>query len=389
VELVSEKTQLYAGVVIALLLGVAIGWIAKPAPSTPTGDTVAKSVYDEVVADLTAVEAELEDLEAELEAAQAEINELGKPFKVGMITGTGGLGDKSFNDIAFSGVTRAFDELGVEYDYVEPTSIAEYEGFQRDFAKSGDYGLIICIGFDQAESLSLIASEYPEQRFALVDMVVENSNVASLTFRANEGSFLLGVVAGMKSETGKVGFVGGMEIPLIVDFFVGYEAGAKWANSDIEVLTPVYVGDWGDPAKGKELAVSLIESGADMIFAAGGKSSLGALEAADEQDVTGLGVDACMDYLNENMYASMTKRVDLAVFEMILDAMVDKFEGGFKNGGVADGWVGMCRLPEEEAYWEDLFDFEHPELPEEIANKVAEAKNKIIASSIIVPNGYE
>jgi basic membrane protein A len=328
-------------------------------------------------------------LDAELEAAQAEINELGKPFKVGMITGTGGLGDKSFNDIAFSGVTRAFDELGVEYDYVEPTSIAEYEGFQRDFAKSGDYGLIICIGFDQAESLSLIASEYPEQRFALVDMVVENSNVASLTFRANEGSFLLGVVAGMKSETGKVGFVGGMEIPLIVDFFVGYEAGAKWTNPDIEVLTPVYVGDWADPAKGKELAVSLIEGGADMIFAAGGKSSLGALEAADEQDVTGLGVDACMDYLNENMYASMTKRVDLAVFEMILDAMVDKFEGGFKNGGVADGWVGMCRLPEEEAYWEDLFDFEHPELPEEIANKVAEAKNKIITGSLIVPNGYE
>ena len=180
-----------------------------------------------------------------------------------------------------------------------------------------------------------------------------------------------------------------MEIPLILDFFVGYEAGAKWANPDIEVLTPLYVGDWSDPVKGKELAVSIIESGADMIFAAGGQSSLGALEAADEQDVTGLGVDACMDYLNENMFASMTKRVDLAVYEMILDAMVDKFEGGFKSGGVADGWVGMCRLPEEEAYWEELFDFEHPELPEEIANKVAEAKNKIVAGDIVVPNGYQ
>jgi basic membrane protein A len=375
--------------IIALLLGSAIGWIAKPTPSTPSGETVAKSVYDEVVADLTAAESQVGDLTSELEAAQAEITELEKPFKVGMITATGGLGDKSFNDIAFSGVTSAFDELGVEYDYVEPTSIAEFEGYQRDFAKSGDYGLIICIGFDQANPLIVVASEYPEQRFALVDMVVENSNVASLTFRANEGSFLLGVVAGMKSETGKIGFVGGMEIPLIVDFFVGYEAGAKWANTDIEVLTPVYVGDWGDPAKGKELAVSLIESGADMIFAAGGQSSLGALEAADEQDVTGLGVDACMDYLNENMFASMTKRVDLAVYEMILDAMVNKFEGGFKSGGVADGWVGMCRLPEEEAYWEGLFDFEHPELPEEIADKVAEAKNKIIAGDIIVPNGYE
>jgi basic membrane protein A len=375
--------------IIALLLGSAIGWIAKPTPSTPSGETVAKSVYDEVVEDLTAAESQVEDLTSELEAAQAEITELSKPFKVGMITGTGGLGDKSFNDIAFSGITRAFDELGVEFDYVEPISIAEYEGYQRDFAKSGDYGLIICIGFDQSGPLTVVASEYPEQRFALVDMVIENSNVASLTFRANEGSFLLGVVAAMKSETGKIGFVGGQEIPLILDFFVGYEAGAKWANPEIEVLTPVYVGDWGDPAKGKELAVSLIESGADVIFSAAGGSGLGALEAADEQAVTGLGVDKCQDYLHEHMYASMTKRVDIAVYEMILDAMVDRFEGGFKSGGIVDGWVGMCRLPEEESYWEEEFDFEHPELPEEIANKVAEAKNKIIAGDIIVPSGYE
>jgi len=125
--------------------------MVKPVPPTSTIDTVARSVYDGVVADLAATEAEvagleseIEDLEAELAAAQAEITELSQPFKVGMITGTGGLGDKSFNDIAFSGVTRAFTELGVEYDYVEPTSIAEYEGYQRDFAKSGEYGLIVC-----------------------------------------------------------------------------------------------------------------------------------------------------------------------------------------------------------------------------------------------------
>jgi len=387
---VSDNTQLYAGIVIALLLGAAVGWVAKPAPQVPTtGETVDKAVYDDVVADLTAAEAEVVSLEAALEAAEAEVTELGKPFKVGMITGTGGLGDKSFNDAAFSGVQRAFDELGVEYDYVEPTAISEYEGYQRDFAMSGEYGLIICIGFDQADALIVVATEYPDQNFALVDMVVDNTNVASLTFRSNEGSFLLGVVAGMKSETGKIGFVGGMEIPLILDFFVGYEAGAQWANPEIEVLTPVYVGDWGDPAKAKELAVSLVEGGADMIFAAAGGSTLGALEAAEEQDVTGLGVDACMDYLNPNMFASMTKRVDVAVYEMILDAMVDKFEGGFKSGGLAEGWVGMCRLPSEEAYWEELFDFEHPELPEDIATKVADARTKIIAGDIVVPNGYQ
>jgi basic membrane lipoprotein Med (substrate-binding protein (PBP1-ABC) superfamily) len=258
---VSDKTQLYAGIVIALLLGAAVGWVAKPVPIVPTtGETVDKSVYDDVVTDLTAAEADVANLEAALEAAEAEVAALGKPFKVGLVTGTGGLGDKSYNDIAFSGVKRAFDELGVEYDYVEPTAISEYESFQRGFAMSGEYGLIICLGFDQADALTIVAGEYPDQNFALVDMVVGNSNVASLTFRANEGSFLLGVVAGMKSETGKIGFVGGIEIPLIVDFFVGYEAGALWANPDIEVLAPVYVGGWGDPAKGKELAICLIEN---------------------------------------------------------------------------------------------------------------------------------
>jgi basic membrane protein A len=385
---VSDKTQLYAGIVIALLLGAAVGWVAKPAPIVPTtGETVDKSVYDDVVTDLTAAEADVASLEAALEAAEAEVAALGKPFKVGLVTATGGLGDKSFNDIALSGVKRAFDELGVEYDYVEPTAISEYESFQRDFAMSGEYGLIICIGFDQGDALTIVAGEYPDQNFALVDMVVGNSNVASLTFRANEGSFLLGVVAGMKSETGKIGFVGGIEIPLIVDFFVGYEAGALWANPDIEVLSPVYVGGWGDPAKGKELAVSLIESGADMIFPVAGGSGLGALEAADEQGVTGLGVDACQDYLNPNMLASMTKRVDIAVYEMILDAMVDKFEGGFKSGGLAEGWVGMDRLPSEENYWEELFEFEHPDLSDEIISKVLDARNKIISGEITVPSG--
>ena len=345
-----KNTQMYAGIVIAIVIIAAGVWYTMQNPSTP-GD---------------------EDT-----------------FKVGLVTATGGLGDKSFNDIAFSGIQRAFDELGVENDYVEPTAISEFEGYQRDFAMSGEYGLIVCIGFDQADALAIVAAEYPEQKFALVDMVVDNENVASLTFRANEGSFLLGVVAGMKSETGKIGFVGGMEIPLILDFFVGYEAGAKWANPDIEVMTPVYVGDWGDPAKGKELAVSLIEGGADMIFSAAGGSGLGVLEAADEQEISGLGVDACQDYLHDHMYASMTKRVDTAVYDMIVDAMNDEFEGGFKSGGIVDGWVGMCRLPEEESYWEELFDFEHHALPADIADKVEEAKAGILAGDIAVPNGYQ
>jgi len=385
---VSNKTQLYAGIVIALLIGAAVGWVAKPAPTTPTGETVAKSLYDSVVAELAAADAEIEDLTADLEAAEAEITELSKPFKVGMITGTGGLGDKSFNDGAFSALQRAYTNLGVEYDYVEPTSIAEYEGYQRDFGKSGEYGLIVCIGFDQADALAIVAAEYPNQNFILVDMVVDNPNVASLTFRANEGSFLLGIVAAMESETGKLGFVGGIDIPLINDFYFGYKAGAEWAVPSIDVLDPVYVGGWGDPTKGKELAVGLVELGADGIFSAAGGSGLGALQAADEQGVTGYGVDACQDYLNTHMFASMTKRVDVAVYEMILDAMVGKFQGGFYSGGLKEGWVGMCRLGSEEAFWEELFDFTHQPISDDIINKVLSGQSKVISGEIVVPNGY-
>jgi basic membrane protein A len=237
--------------------------------------------------------------------------------------------------------------------------------------------------------LATVAAEYPEQNFAIVDMVVDAPNVASLTFAANEGSFLLGVVAGMTTETGKVGFVGGMDIPLIRDFFEGYEAGVLWADPEVEVLEPVFVEDWGDLTKGKELATSLIEAGADGIFHAAGGSGLGALEACDELDVTGYGVDACQCYLNDNMLASMTKRVDNAVYQMILDARVDMFQPGFHGGGLADGWVGMCRLDEEEALWEETYEFTHPEISEEILNKVVEAKNKIIAGDIVVPTGYD
>jgi basic membrane protein A len=382
-----DNTKLYAGIIIALIVGAAVGWFAKPTP-TPTGDTVPKSTYDALQSQYNQAQSQLSQIQTQLADAQAQIADLSKPPKVGIVFATGGLGDKSFNDISMAGVQRAHDELGVEFDYVETMAIAEYEGFQRDFAKSGDYILIICIAFDQADALMVVASEYPDQNFALVDMVVDNANVASLTFRANEGSFLNGVVAGLTTSTGKVGFVGGMDIPLIRDFYVGYKAGVEWASPNVQVLEPVFVGDWADPTRGKELAVGLWELGADCIFAAAGKSGLGALEACDEKNINGFGVDSCQCYLNDNMVASMTKRVDEAVYEMILDALVGKFQGGFYSGGLSEGWVGMCQLPEEKALWEETFDFTHKPLTDEVINKVLEAKNKIISGEIQVPSGY-
>jgi basic membrane protein A len=380
----STQNTLIAGVVVALIIGVAIGYFVYPSmnPQTPGDEWVSKSSYDQLQSQYQAAQADLSD-------AQAEIAKLTAPKKVGLILATGGLGDKSFNDISYAGCMRAKEELGVDFDYVESSAIAEYEGFQRDFASSGEYMLIICIGFDQADALAIVAAEYPEQNFALVDMVVDNPNVASLTFRANEGSFLVGVVAGMVTETDKVGFVGGMDIPLIRDFFEGYEAGVTWANPAVTVSEPVFVGDWADPTKGKELSLALIEQGSDCIYSAAGKSGLGALEGAHEEGVYTFGVDACQCHLYDEIIASMTKRVDVAVYEMILDALVGKFQGGFYSGGVTEGWVGLCRLPEEEPLWEETFDFEHLELPAEVKNKVIEAKNAIVAGDITVPTGYD
>lgn len=309
--------------------------------------------------------------------------------EIGLIIATGGLGDKSFNDISYAGCLRAQEELGITFDYVEPEAIAQYESFQRDFAKTGQYKLIICVGFDQADALTVIAEEYPNQSFALVDMVVVKPNVASLLFKSNEASYLIGVAAGMMTETGKIGFVGGMDIPLIRDFIGGYEAGAQWANPSVTILEPLFVGDWADPTTGKELAEALVDLDADSIYVAAGKSGLGALESIHENEITGFGVDACQCHLYPaEIQVSATKRVDLAVFEMIKAAMEGTFEGDIYNKGLTEDWVGVCRLSSEEEFWEQEFEFTHATLDTDVLDKINEARTKIIAGEIVVPTAF-
>jgi len=197
---------------------------------------------------------------------------------------------------------------------------------------------------------------------------------------------LVGAIAGIITETGKVGFIGGMDIPLIRDFEAGYKAGAEWANPEVEVLAPVFVGDWGDPAKGKELAVSLIGLDADAIFGAAGGSGLGFLEAAHENGITGFGVDSCQDHLYPEIIASMTKRVDIAVYEMIEAVINNNFVGGIYEKGVAEGWTGCSRLPEEEGFWEETFNFEETPLAADVLSKLTEARDGIVDGSITVPS---
>jgi basic membrane protein A len=390
-----NKTYTYAivAILIGLVIGAAIVWVAKPVPS----DVVSKTDYDNLQSKYDSANANL----------TATTRALKKPAKIGLVLATGGLGDKSFNDIAYAGVMRAKTELNITFDYAQPAAIADYEGMQRGYASDGGYALIICIGFDQADALNKTAGDYPYQNFALVDMVVDRPNVASLLFRANEGSFLTGVLAGMSTKTGKVGFVGGMNISLINDFFVGYKAGAEWANSTVTVLSPQYVGNWADPATAKEQALTLIGQGADGIFAAAGKSGLGALLACNESNVNGFGVDSCQDYLYPQIMGSATKRVDVAVYEMIVAAMMSKseglipvfsklfpdlktdtFKGGIYSGGLAEKWTGCSRLPDEEGFWEQTFSFTETPLPANVVSKLTEAQSKIISGNITVPSGY-
>ena len=372
----SVSTSLITIAVIALLIGAAVGYFIAP-----------KGVSQ---ADYTTLQQQVVDL-------QAQVTTLTSPKKIGLILATGGLGDKSFNDISHAGVQRAKDELGIEFDKVEPTAISEYEGYQRDFASSGEYELIICVGFDQADALTIIAEEYPNQQFAIVDMVVDKPNVASLLFKANEGSFLVGAIAAAyTSQGGTVGFVGGMDIPMIGDFFEGYEAGVLWASDDLElnitIQTPVFVGSWGDPTKGKEMALSLVDLGAEVIFVAAGGSGLGALEACNETGIWGIGVDASQGYLYPEIIASMTKRVDVAVYTMIVDALLGTFEGGFINGGLAEKWVGCDRLPDEEEFWENLYNFDYdPDrtLTSGTIELIEFARFGIVSGTIVVPTGYD
>jgi basic membrane protein A len=199
------------------------------------------------------------------------------------------------------------------------------------------------------------------------------------------------------TQTGKVGFVGGMDIPLIRDFYVGYKAGAEWANASVTVLDPLFVGNWADPTTAKEDAIALKNLGADGIFAAAGKSGLGALLACNESGINGFGVDSCQDYLYPQIIGSATKRVDNAVFEMVKAAVISKLlpnlqTGGFKagsyNGGLKEGWTGCSRLSDEESFWENTFSFTETPLPANVVSKLTDAREKIISGNITVPSGY-
>jgi len=325
--------------------------------------------------------------------ATAEPTATPTPTNVGIVYGVGGLGDGSFNDQAQQGLFQARDEFNISFQQAQPEETSEFKTFQRQFAQSSapDFDLICCIGFQQTDSLKETSSSFPDQKFMIVDSVVEASNVDSFVFKEHEGSFLVGHLAGLLSgrqfEAGggatlpdqkTVGFVGGVEIDLIKKFQAGYEAGVKKADDGIEVLTN-YTGSFNDPAAGKTAANAMYNNGADVVYHASGNTGTGVFQAAQEQGRFAIGVDRDQSVTKPSfqdvIVASMIKRVDTPVFKSIEDVIQGDFEGGAINA------LGLGQDGHEVAYGQSL----DSDVPGEVKDAVSQSKQAIIDGEQSVP----
>jgi len=304
--------------------------------------------------------------------------------RVGIVFDAGGKDDKSFNTACWEGALRAQKEFGIELRDVEPGDPSAVESAIRGFAEQG-FDLVIGIGGAAAPHINDVAGEFPEKKFAVVDdagKVVNRPNAVSLTFEEHKGSFLVGAIAAAKSESGIIGFVGGMDIPLIRKFVLGYEHGAKYVNPDVKVLqnyAGVTAAAWNDKTRGRELAMSQYDRGADVIFAAAGLTGLGVFDAAEETGKFVIGVDANQNYIKPGLVlTSMLKRSDIAVYETIKAAATGTFRGGRHVMGLENDGVGYA-----------VDEHNRELLTTDILEKVEAAKQQILAGNIVVPDYTE
>jgi basic membrane protein A len=317
----------------------------------------------------------------------------GSNANIGMVYAKGGLGDKSFNDMANRGVKRAKKKLGISYNQAQPEQNSDFPTFQRRYAKSTDpnYDLVSCIGFAQVSALSDVAPNFPDQSFLLVDGVVDEPNVANYVFKEHEGSFQIGHLAGLLTtkkmnagggktnpDNAKLGFVGGEEAPLIKKFQAGFEKGVKYANKDASVNV-AYTGSFSDPGAGKEAAVSMYNDGADIVYHAAGATGIGVFQAASEQNRYALGVDSDQSKSSPKfanvILASMVKQVDNAVFTAIKNVVNDNFKGGNTKT------LGLEKNGVEVVYGKQL----GSAIPKEVKQALKKSRKKIISGEIKVP----
>jgi basic membrane protein A len=298
---------------------------------------------------------ETTDAETETRAGTETETTTQTPTKVGMVYSSGGLGDKSYNDMANRGVKSARLDFGVEFENESPEGPDDFERLQRSYAESGEYDLVCCIGFDQVAGLQTVATDFPDQRFMIVDGVVEQENVASYVFKPHEGSFQAGHLAARVTATqigagagetspgaATVGFLGGIDVPAIRIFQAGFEAGVAHPEFGTDVLSR-YAGSFNDPDTGEQLATEMYEEGADVVYHAAGGTGVGLFRAAQNANRYAIGVDSDQSESNPRyadvILASMVKRVNNAVYQSIRNEVNDSFRGGstISLGLKADG----------------------------------------------------
>ena len=262
--------------------------------------------------------------------------------KLALVFGGGGKFDKSFNQSAYEGAERFKKATKIGYLEAQVTTDAQGEQVLRQMARK-DVDLVVAIGFTMAKAVETVSKEFPKVKFMIVDSVVPGANVNSVTFKEQEGSYLVGVAAALASKSQKVGFVGGMDVPLIRAFGCGYAQGAKSVDSKIDV-TQNMVGTtpsaWSDPAKGGELARAQIDRGVDVVFAAAGGSGMGALQAVKDKNKLGIGVDSNQNPLHPGfILTSMLKRVDNAVYDGFTSVKDGTWKAGVTEKGLKEGGV--------------------------------------------------
>ena len=292
----------------------------------------------------------------------------------------GGKFDKSFNEAAYNGAKRWAEETGNSYQEIEVTAEAQRVQFATRLAEAG-YNPIVVLGFQNAATMEEVAPKYPDTKFAIIDVNwLDIPNLRQVSFAEHEGSYLVGMLAAMASESGTVGFIGGMDVPLIRHFACGNAQGAKAVNPDIKIvanMTGTTPAAWNDPVKGGELTKAQISQGADVVYAAAGGTGVGVLQAAADADILSIGVDSNQNYLHPGeVLTSMLKRVDNAVYD-VFEAGVEGFEPGVHIMGLENDGVGYA-----------LDEFNASLITDEMKAAVDDARQKIIDGEIEVVAYY-
>ncbi len=314
--------------------------------------------------------------------AAAETEE---PIKVGIVLGTGGLGDKNFNDMAYDGLLKAEADFGVEFDYLEPASISDYAPNLRSLCESQEYALIFGLGTDMSDAITEVSEDFPDQKISHIDSFLELPNVSSVSTKWQEQTFLAGVVAGlgtlsdmpMANEDNVIGVIIGQENPSLRKGVIGYTAGAKYVNPDVEILEG-NVDSFNDPGKGKEMALSMYNQGADFIQAIAGASGMGIYNASNEAGRYSFGVGANVNYIQpKNIVGTSARTVDKMVYNEIKALLDGTWEAGMHISGMKEGAVGYDAAQSA------------VELPQEIQDALADIEQKVVNGDLVPPETQE